>query len=233
MATRPAYLPLQSGPSLVRTEIVAFEWSPGLALSQKQKSIASLHRSAETLLAVPRILEISSKSTDPAGRALSAFNMTLPISALSRGVSVECAFQGSKVFERGGPYTDLYGGSSRDAKTDPRLRASGRLIAFDFEDDRWPVEPQTAFYDWLYARALLTNPQLAACIGEYDAFTDIEFNPEKSINCQAYSAALFSALASRNLLTQATASKQSFLEMANQIPSPRPAKRDQGQASLF
>lgn len=233
MATRPVYLPLQSGPSLIRTEIVEFEWSPGLALSQKQKSIASLHRSAESSLAVARILEISSKSTAPTGRALSAFNMTLPVNASGLRVSVECAFQGSKIFERGGPYTDLYAGSSRHAKTDPRLKESGRLLAFDFEGDRWPVEPQTAFYDWLYAQALLTTPQLAACIGDYDAFTDIEFNPEKSINCQAYSAALFSALASRDLLTEATASKQAFLEMANRIPSPRPAKRDQGQASLF
>lgn len=34
----------------------------------------------------------------------------------------------------------------------------------------------------------------------YDAFTDIEFNPQKSINCQAYSIALFVALTKRNLL---------------------------------
>ena len=29
---------------------------------------------------------------------------------------------------------------------------------------------------------------------DYDAFTDIEFNPQKSINCQAKSAALFVGL---------------------------------------
>jgi len=35
---------------------------------------------------------------------------------------------------------------------------------------------------------------------KYEAFTDIEFNPEKSINCQAYSIAMFVSLSKRNLL---------------------------------
>ena len=35
---------------------------------------------------------------------------------------------------------------------------------------------------------------------QYEAFTDIEFNPQKSINCQAYSVAMFVALSKRNLL---------------------------------
>ncbi|WP_425604621.1 DarT1-associated NADAR antitoxin family protein [Stenotrophomonas sepilia] len=35
----------------------------------------------------------------------------------------------------------------------------------------------------------------------YQAFTDIAFNPEKSVNCQAYSAALYASLRGRGLLT--------------------------------
>ena len=51
--------------------------------------------------------------------------------------------------------------------------------------------PRTAFYDCLYVQALLENPQLAGVVLSYDAFTDIAFNPQRSLNCQARAAALF------------------------------------------
>ena len=62
---------------------------------------------------------------------------------------MECAYQGSKVFERGGPYTDLYSVDVRTAKRDPRLKESGRLTGFLFEGFKFPLEPKTVFYDWL------------------------------------------------------------------------------------
>ena len=42
--------------------------------------------------------------------------------------------------------------------------------------------------------ALDENKELADQICEYDAFTDIAFNPEKSINCQAYACAVYATL---------------------------------------
>ena len=42
--------------------------------------------------------------------------------------------------------------------------------------------------------------ELADEITNYNGFTDIEFNPKKSINCQAYSAALYSSLQHSGLL---------------------------------
>ena len=66
----------------------------------------------------------------------------------------ECAYQGSKVFENGGPYHELYLVSSQEAKTDDRLRNSGALVAFNFCGESFPIEPKTAFYDWLYMTAL-------------------------------------------------------------------------------
>lgn len=51
----------------------------------------------------------------------------------------------------------------------------------------------------------------------YSAFTDIEFNPEKSINCQAYSVALFVSLHKQNLLDDAIASKESFLSTVGKV----------------
>jgi hypothetical protein len=39
--------------------------------------------------------------------------------------------------------------------------------------------------------ALSQNTNITDKLVEYNAFTDIEFNPKKSFNCQAYSAALY------------------------------------------
>jgi len=47
---------------------------------------------------------------------------------------------------------------------------------------------------------------------EYSAFTDIEFNPERSINSQAYSVALYISLCSRGLHEEVTSSKEAFLQ---------------------
>lgn len=52
------------------------------------------------------------------------------------------------------PYQDLLSASSRDAKKDDRIKESGRLIAFDLFGEKWPLEPKTAFYDWVYLNTL-------------------------------------------------------------------------------
>ena len=101
--------------------------------------------------------------------------------------------------------------SSREAKKDERLRSSGRLTGFRFFGTDWGLEPLTAFYDWLYINALKKQPSVTERLLEYSAFTDIEFNPERSINCQAYSVALYISLHRRGLLEEATSSKEAFL----------------------
>lgn len=214
MAERPVFLPMNDGDLLVKTIKVSFEWFPGLAISQKQKSIASLHEAAISGGLCKKPLEISSKSDVATGVALSAFNLCATLPRSGRSFSVETAFQSSKVFENGGAYRDLLHASSREAKRDPRIRESGRLVSFEFFGRSWPLEPKTAFYDWLYINTLSKNPQLMDEVMLYDGFTDIEFNPEKSVNCQAYSLALFKALRARNFLKDALLSKEAFLELA-------------------
>ncbi len=130
-----------------------------------------------------------------------------------RTFSVECAFQSSKVFEKGGPYTDLLDKSSREAKRDPRLRDSGKLIAFHCFNMEFPLEPKDYFYNWLYINALNLNKELANKIINYDSFSDIEFNPHKSINCQAKAAAIYVGLSKQDLLNEALESCENFLEI--------------------
>ena len=147
----------------------------------------------------------------------------------NRIFSVESAFQSSKKFELGGPYLDILEKSSREAKKDNRLKMSGKLIAFEFYGRQWPLEPKTLFYDWLYIRAVYKNKDLANEILEYDAFTDIEFNPNKSINCQARSAALFVSLSKRNLLEYAMMSIENYFDVIMNNNK----QNTTGQLSLF
>ncbi|TOQ17962.1 DarT1-associated NADAR antitoxin family protein, partial [Vibrio parahaemolyticus] len=82
-----------------------------------QKSIQSLHQEAK-VYGYNDLLEISSKSEVELGVSLSAFNLKITTKKHQRSFSVESAFQGSKVFERGGPYTDLFLADSLSAKRD-------------------------------------------------------------------------------------------------------------------
>ena len=211
MANRPVFFPEFEGNSFVKTRSIEFVWFPGMARSQKQKSIRSLHDAASAELGITKILEISSKSETQLGVQLSAFNLTFvtPDGATS---SIESLFQGSKVFQHGGPYTDLYGTPPRDARKDSRLKASGELIHFQYGQRIWELEPRTAFYDWLFISGLVLYPALASQVLDYEGFTDIEFNPKKSINCQAASAALYCSLVTRGLLEQSLSTPEQFLE---------------------
>ncbi len=213
MTIRPVYIPGLNGSQLVIPINIEFQWFPGFSISQKQKSIAALHASA-VKRSVPRVLEISSKSPDKLGIQLSAFNLQFSMQD-GRHFSIENVFQSSKIFENGGRYSDLLEVSAKEAKTDPRLRSSGQLCGFCLEDTDWPLQPVTAFYDWLYLTALKSAPDLASQLLEYDGFSDIEFNPNRSRNCQATSAALFVSLVKRGEFATVMQSQQSFLTRFN------------------
>ena len=231
MATRPIYIAqTNSKINFVTIKEVDFKWFPGMAISQKQKSIADLHKAAESIgISIDKILEISSKSKQPLGVALSAFNLCLLLPQFKKRISVECLFQGSKVFELGGPFIDLYDKSSRDAKTDDRLKNSGNLLHFSFTNTIWKLNKKTAFYDWLYLTGLYQNRELSDLLLNYDACTDIEFNPKKSMNCQAYSAALYISLSRNGLIKSALTSPENFCE----IMSTHTNEVDQVQGKLF
>lgn len=215
MARRPIFIPKPHGTAPVRTEYVKFTWHSGLALSQKRKSIATLHEAARLELELGQVLEVSSKSAVPLGVALSAFNLSIRMPNGGAPLCIECAFQGSKVFELGGPFQDIFGKSATEAKRDVRLHTSGHLLGFCFLGRDWGLEPQSAFYDWLYINALAERSDLIEQLAGYSAFSDIEFNPDKSINCQAYSIALFMSLWRAGLLRQVIYSENSFLDFVS------------------
>ena len=210
MAERPVFISAEQRP-FGRAQTVKFTWFAGLSKAQKQRSLASLHESFLRKFPDRRVLEISGKSTQPLGVALSAFN--LKWRRPEGEFTVENLYQAGKVFSGGGPYTDLLTVSPRDAKRDERLKTSGRLTGFRMGEESFPLVPASLFYNWLYLNALHSQPALAAAVMEYDAFTDIEFNPNKSVSCQAQAAAIYVALAHQGLVEEALRSRQDFLRV--------------------
>ena len=77
-------------------------------------------------------LEVSRRSDSKRGQHLSAFYQKVNDETVGE-MLLESAFQ---------------------AKKDPRLKTSGRLIAFEFAGFRWPLEPKTACYHFLYGRCV-------------------------------------------------------------------------------
>lgn len=210
-----------------KKEDIQFKYFNGFSVKQKQKSIDSLHNEYLKKFNEHKILEISSKSDNELGVKLSAFNLKIRTNK-GKEISVESAFQASKVFERGGPYTDLLYADSRISKKDLRIRNSGSIVGFRFDGRNFEIEPKTFFYNWLYVNTLHLNKELGDRLIEFDAFTDIEFNPKKSLNCQAEAAAIYVSLRKQNLLDEALKDKDSFKKVVYQLDTSKVE-----QASLF
>lgn len=186
MAERPAWT---IEDNCVQMKMFNFKWNPGFALIQKQKNISGLHKEIYNDY-LKKSLEISTKSDNELGRKLSAFNLKL------NGIPIENIFQSSKVYEMGGPYVDLLGIEPKNAKRDIRHKTSGKLIAFNFNGYNWSIDPKTLFYDYIFIKAAIQSipKEDIDRLDIYDWFTDIEFNPNKSINCQARSVAILKLL---------------------------------------
>lgn len=215
MAERPVFLP-SPAVGLVKERSIKFDWFPWFSVAQKQRSISALHEAAGAALDSSPFLEVSTKSPDRLGVRLSAFNLELD-TEVGR-ISIESAFQGSKVFSESGQHPELYQlRSGREVRKLVAAFAHEPLIGFHFAGQDWPLRPRTAFYDWLYLNGLTSADvdvdDLSAELGGFAGFTDIEFNPAKSINCQARSCALFVALSELRLIGEAMGSPASFREV--------------------
>lgn len=193
MALRPAWT-ISEGKIIHRD--FSFVWNPGFALTQKQKNIRNLHEAISAQNG-ETALEISSKGTVELGRNIGAFALKI------NGIALENIFQAAKKYENGGPFTDLLDVTPKEAKRDERHGGSGKLVSFIYDSVEWPLKPRTAFYDYIYVQAMLENYGTSVDLSGYDWFTDIEFNPGRSINCQARAAALYKLLLMSNKLNVA------------------------------
>lgn len=199
MESKPVFMPRVGSDNLVKTDMVRIERHVGFATRQKKKTLNDLHRVIKKKYGFKNVLELSTKSGNKLSFLLSPYSLQITNDD-GQKYSVENAFQASKVFEQGGPYLDLLTEKPRQARKDERLISSGELTGYDYFGMEWGVEPLTTFYDWLYINALKQHPELHEEVVQYQAFTDISFNPKRSVHCAAYSLAMFVALYKRELL---------------------------------
>lgn len=210
MANRPVYIAISEFP-YVKAIDTDFTFCSGFSMKQRINSMNNLHESFCRSNPCMRIIEISRASQSDLGRRLSAFNLTIDDKS-GLTYSVESAFQSSKCFEKGGPYKDILLKNSIEAKKDIRLKESGDVVGFEFYGVKFPTKPMTYFYDWLYIHAVYEHKELWDEILQHDAFTDIMFNPQKQINCQARSLAMFVGLHRSGVLDEVMNSRNRFLE---------------------
>jgi len=217
MALRPIFIPLRGrklhadtdlkgGPLVERLDL-SIRWNGGFSVSQKQKNVVELHNAAKEQGIFP-VLEISTKSTEEVGRRLSAFNLKIDVGGSMK--FLESVYQSCKVFSDSGQHIDLIDENPFIAKKEIRHKGRGSIISFRLEGIDYPIEPKNAFYDWLYIKAILPHEDWIKRNLNYMAYSDIEFTPNKSINCQARAVAEFHALSMRGKAADSAANFSSF-----------------------
>ena len=191
-------------------QLFSFQWFSGFSVSQYRKSSISLINSFHQKYPKLKILEVSSASSKNLGIQASALNLTIT-SKKGINYSVEQLFQAGKVFEKAGSQLNLLKFNSRELKKKIKIISKNdKLIGFNLFNHSFPLEPKTFFYNWLYIHALQQNKNIAQQILKYDAFSDIYFNPQRSINSQAEACARFVSLSRQNLLLVALNDFNSF-----------------------
>lgn len=205
MATKMCFT--VSGKFVFEEVTVEYEYVAGLAFSQKQKNVLSFHRSIQKRFPDRKILEISTKSDQPLGVSLSAFNLTLD------GYPVECVYQSSKVFAGNVQFENLLTETPKAAKKYISENVSLPLVAFRYKGKEFDTSPRSLFYDYIYISALLESNVDTSVLADYDIFTDIEFNEKKGHNCQARACAIYSYMLRSGKVDYYMSSKERFKEL--------------------
>lgn len=210
MATRPIFVPKSGYGPLIEEVPIEIQWHGGFATSQKQKNIAALHEKAASIGISP-VLEISTKSQLEVGRRLSAFSLKLEVHGAMK--SLESVYQSGKVFQFSGQHETLMDLDPFAAKKEVRRLGEGPVVGFRFLGVDYDTEPKNAFYDWLYIKAIAPHEEWIRRNLSFAAYSDIEFNPSRSINCQGRAVAEFQALSLRGITMDCVHDFQRFQKL--------------------
>ena len=144
MASRPVFLVDKDTLSYKNVDIT-FEWFPGFAKVQKQKSINSLHENYIQSFPNYKVLEVSSFSKSDLGVNLSAFNLSLKTKN-GLVVSVEQVFQSSKVFKNSGSHERSIMMPPKELKKYiSEINKNDTLIEFNCFGNVFPLNPKLFF----------------------------------------------------------------------------------------
>lgn len=218
MAERPVFIAKKTYPFYDEV-FVSFKYYAGFALVQKRRNIEGIHEAFHKLYPDLKVLEASSKAPTELGTSLSPFYLTSELDGQS--YPVENIFQASKVFQNGGPFLSLLDLSAIKAKTTSLTKTKGALLYYEYDGHRYPVDPRGWFYDWIYMNALKSQPELAADAMQYDAFTDIAFNPKTGATCQAKALAIYKGLLEKGKLDETLSSLPVFLKTLFKVTWPK------------
>lgn len=202
MVERPVFMATYNIKRPVEIKNIEFNWIKGTSYIQKCKRREEFHKEIQKKYDINKILEVSTKSNTDIGIKLSAFNLKFKYKNNIK--SVEEIYQSSKIIE------------------------NNYIIGFKYEDIFFENEPMGMFYDWLYISALKQHEGYLKQLEEYEIFTDIEFNPKKSYNCQARAVAICKTLYTEGVLDEYLSEINKFKEYYKKIFS---KKND--QLSLF
>ncbi len=190
MASRTIYISTCEFP-YVQELTIKFTWTNG----RKQQNIRALHDAVHQVNPNLHILEVSAASTCKEGAAVSPAQLMLEHDG--HNLPVGAVYEASKVFENGGPYTDLLQMDFSKLRKDARLQKSGALTGYSYLGVTYLPEPLShTFFDWLYGQALCQNISKSKELLAYNAFSDIEavVDEKKPVNSPARAAAVFVGL---------------------------------------
>ena len=219
MATRTICFPI-SGYPYCKEQPVTFTWIKG----SKRQNIRAVHDAVHTTDPDVSILEVSSASVQPEGEAVSSLRLLLRLDSVAQDVPISTVFEAAKVFEHGGPFTDLLTCEPPKVHKDTRLRTSGELLRYSLEGNEYPTEPyMDSFFEWLYCRALKQFPEKAEPLSRYNAFSDIAAaaDSKKYYGDSSRAAAIYVGLAAAGKLS-CIDSYESFIAEVYTEPKPLP-----------
>ncbi|MFH5836199.1 DUF6977 family protein [Proteiniclasticum sp. C24MP] len=216
MAKRLYFIAKPSYQGLIVEKTIHFENFRGQSLNQKHKSIESMHHAIRAYESGGKILEVSSDSPDPLGRKLTG-DALLAETRDGNRVPVMNIFESAKVFEKGGPYRDLLEADPADVSKDQRLKSSGRLLGFHFEDVPYSLTPRHLFFDWIYLKTLYDRKELHEELAGYDMVTDIGYNMSTMFASSARACAYFISLYHAGLLDEVMKDLDSFRKIYTMV----------------
>lgn len=239
MVARILYVPTRGEAGKLVEEItVEFPWQGWQTPEQKRANVETLHAGAKALGVTP-VLEISTKSPQSLGQRLSPFNLRCGVTVNGRMLetSFESLWNGSKVFEKGGPFPELFELAPWESLKDPRnsRRVNGKILGVHLEEKKYP---HLAGYDFLYisaAHPVLTEKDWQTLFN-FGGFTEVTLNPDHADTCQAGSVALMVELKRRGLLERVLESFEMFEDLVTcQAPAryAPPAPQKGAQMDLF
>ncbi len=138
----------------------------------------------------PRVIEISSPSSEPFGRPLSAMRLR---AAGENGDRAQVVYQAAKCSGDGGPDEDTAANGFDAKPRDRERRKVGALRGFQHDGTHWPAASGSAFYDRLWIQAAVAAGA-ARELARYHAYTDQFHRPGVSVACQARAAAVLAGL---------------------------------------